>query len=48
LIKDLNIRSDVFKLVEEKERKAFDNVGRINAYLNKNLIAQEIRARTDK
>jgi hypothetical protein len=48
LIKELTIRSEILKLLEEKIGKTFQDLGLSNHFLNRTLIAQEIKARINK
>jgi hypothetical protein len=47
-IKDLNARPKTLKLLEENIEKIPENIGIGNTFLNRTLIAEEIRARIDK
>jgi hypothetical protein len=47
-IKVLNVRPKTLKLLEEKIEKTLQDIGTGNDFLIRILIAQEIKARTDK
>jgi hypothetical protein len=44
-IKDLNLRPETLKLLQKHIEKTLDDIRTRNKFLNKTLIAQEIRAR---
>jgi hypothetical protein len=47
-IKDLNVIPETLKLLEEDIGEILQNMGIGKKFLNRTLITQEIRARTDK
>jgi ribosomal protein L17 len=46
-IKDLNIRSEIEKLIQEKIRNSLDNIRLGNNFLNRTLVAQKLRKSID-
>ena len=47
-LKDLNIRSDIIKLLEENTGKTFSDINRTNAFLGQSTRATEIKAKINK
>jgi hypothetical protein len=47
-IKDLNVRPETLKLLQENIGKTLENVDRGNYFLNRTPVAQEIRVSIDK
>jgi hypothetical protein len=48
LIKDLNKRTEKFKLGEENTVKTLQDIGIANDFLNRTPVSQEIRAKIDE
>jgi hypothetical protein len=48
LIKDLHIKPDTLKLIEEKVGKSLEHMGTGEKFLNRTPMACDIRSRTDK
>jgi hypothetical protein len=47
-IKDLDIKPDTLKLIEEKGRKSLEHMGTGEIFLNRTLIAYALKSRIDK
>jgi hypothetical protein len=47
-IKDLHIKADTLKLIEEKVEKNLEHMGTGGKFLNKSSMAYALRSRTDK
>jgi hypothetical protein len=47
-IKDLNVKSEIIKLIEEKIGDTLDHISRGNNFINGILIAQQLRESIDK
>ena len=48
LIKDLNIRQDIIKLLEENTGKTFSDINRTNVFLGQSPKATEIKTKINK
>jgi hypothetical protein len=46
--KNLNLRPETLKLLQENKGKTLENIGTVNDFLNKTLITQELRIRIYK
>ena len=47
-LKDLNVRHDTMKLLEESKGKTFPDINHTNVFLVQSLKAIEIKAKIDK
>ena len=47
-LKDLNIRSDIIKLLEENTGKTFSDINHSNIFLDHSSKAKEIKAKINK
>ena len=47
-IKDLHIKSDTLKVIEEKVGKSLEHMGTVEKFLNRTSMACALRLRTDK
>jgi hypothetical protein len=48
LIKDLNIRPETLKLVQERAGNTLEGIGICKDFLNRTPVAQQLRERMDK
>jgi hypothetical protein len=48
LIKDLNVRPDTLKLMQERAENALELIGIGKDFLNRTQMAQQLRKRIDK
>jgi hypothetical protein len=48
LIKDLNVRPEILRLLQQSTVKSLQDIGIGNTFLNQTSIAQEIRAKNRK
>ena len=47
-LKDLNIRHDTIKLLEENMRKTYTNINHSNNFLDRSSQAKELKAKINK